>query len=106
MEMREVVHIQGGTPDTADPERAFTAFYQVPPTGLPCGVIPCAARQLGYGRAGPGAQAPYASLSSCRCRPSPPTSSSTTSPARRYGFGSGRPMATPAGVPVLITSPG
>ena len=32
--------------------------------------------------------------------------SSTTSPARRYGFGSGWPMATPAGVPVLMTSPG
>lgn len=48
----------------------------------------------------------YASLNSCRCRPSPSISSSTTSPARRNGFGSGAPRATPAGVPVLITSPG
>lgn len=48
----------------------------------------------------------YASFSSCRCRPSPSISSSTTSPDRRYGFGSGCPMATPAGVPVLMTSPG
>ncbi|GAB2327209.1 hypothetical protein STREPTOSP366_24010 [Streptomyces variabilis] len=48
----------------------------------------------------------YARASTCRCRPSPVTSSSTTSPALRYGFGSGWPIATPAGVPVLMTSPG
>lgn len=49
---------------------------------------------------------PHAPLSSCRCRPSPSISSSTTSPARRYGLGSGWPRATPDGVPVLMMSPG
>jgi uncharacterized protein (UPF0303 family) len=47
-----------------------------------------------------------ASLNSWRWCPSPSIDSSTTSPARRYGLGSGCPSATPAGVPVLMTSPG
>ncbi len=48
----------------------------------------------------------YAAFSCVRWRPKPSISSSTTSPGLRYGFGSGWPMATPAGVPVLMTSPG
>ena len=67
------------------------------------------ARSPTRGRAGAPHASPataHASLNSWRCRPSPSISSSTTSPARRYGLGSGAPIATPAGVPVLMTSPG
>src|SRR5205814_3765849 len=48
----------------------------------------------------------HAATNRWRAWPRPSISSSTTSPARRYGLGSGWPRATPAGVPVLMTSPG
>ena len=43
---------------------------------------------------------------SCRDEPSPSIPSSTTSPAFRYTGSGLMPMPTPAGVPVLMTSPG
>src|SRR5690606_27720481 len=46
-----------------------------------------------------------ADLQFCRCLPSPTASTSTTSPDCRYRGGV-LPMPAPAGVPVLIMSPG